>query len=109
MKYNMKPYRRNFRPNRRFNRNTTGEQKSKKSKKLDMRKSEEFNYMLGRAVDELPESVKGAIRGSIYAIASKKGAKEAKDFIGKKHDEGLIDGMTQKKLVDLVFDYSKYR
>lgn len=105
----MKPYRRNFGPNRRNNRNTANDPKPKKSKKLDMRKSEEFNYMLGRAVDELPESVKGAIRGSIYAIASKKGAKEAKDFIGKKRDEGIIDGNTQKRLVDLVFDYSKYR
>lgn len=105
----MKTYKRNFGPNSRNNKIGVGDQRPKKSKKLDMRKSEEFNYMLGRAVDGLPESVKGAIRGSIYSIASKKGAKEAKDFIGKKHDEGLIDGNTQKKLVDLVFDYSKYR
>lgn len=90
-------------------RNIREERQKSKAKRLDMRKSDEFNYMLGKAVEDLPESTKGAIRGSIYAIVSKKGTKEAKDFIGKKHSEGLIDNQTQKRLLDLIFDYSKYR
>lgn len=90
-------------------RNIREERQKSKAKRLDMRKSDEFNFMLGKAVEDLPESTKGAIRGSIYAIVSKKGTKEAKDFIGKKHTEGLIDTQTQKRLLDLIFDYSKYR
>ncbi|KAA8922762.1 MAG: hypothetical protein F6Q11_03100 [Thermoplasma sp.] len=81
----------------------------KREKKLDMRRSEEFGYMLGKAVEGLPDSVRGAIRGSIYSLASKKGIKEAKEFIGKKYQEGVIDYDTQKKLINLIYDYSKYR
>ncbi|PYB68903.1 hypothetical protein DMB44_01550 [Thermoplasma sp. Kam2015] len=81
----------------------------KREKKLDMRRSEEFGYMLGKAVESLPDSVRGAIRGSIYSLASKKGVKEAKEFIGKKYQEGVIDYDTQKKLINLIYDYSKYR
>lgn len=103
-------YNRRYNPRKRnFSYNNLTEHKVKKSKKLDMRKTEEFNFMLGRIVEELPDSIRGAIRGSIYSIASKKGAKEAKDFISKKHEEGLIDAPTQKKLMDLLYDYSKYR
>lgn len=83
--------------------------KQKRSKKLDMRKTDEFNFLLGKIVDPLPESVKGAIKGSVYSIASKQGTKEVKDYISKKHSEGIIDNDTEKKLMDLVADYTKYR
>ncbi|MHB8372659.1 MAG: hypothetical protein ACYDAO_06985 [Thermoplasmataceae archaeon] len=83
--------------------------RSKRVKKLNMRKSEEFNYMLGRIVEGLPDSIRGSIMGSVYAIASKKGIREAKDFILKKEEEGLITEGIQKKLTELVFDYSTYR
>ncbi|GGM72332.1 hypothetical protein GCM10007108_08150 [Thermogymnomonas acidicola] len=78
-------------------------------KKLDMSRSEEFSYLLGRIVEPLPESVRGAIMGGIYSIASKKGANEAKEFIVRKRQEGVIDSEMGKKLIDLIFDYSKYR
>ncbi|MCL4336440.1 MAG: hypothetical protein M1344_04325 [Candidatus Thermoplasmatota archaeon] len=81
----------------------------KKSKRLDMRKTEEFNYMLGKVVEDLPDSVRGAIKGSLYSIASKKGTREAKDYITKKYEEGLIDDGMQKRLYDLLADYSKFR
>ncbi|MEM0155578.1 MAG: hypothetical protein QW597_03120 [Thermoplasmataceae archaeon] len=81
----------------------------KRVKRLDMRKTDEFNFMLGKIVEELPDSIRGAIRGSIYSIASKKGTKEAKDFISKKHQEGIIGDKMEQKLIDLVFDYSKFR
>ena len=90
-------------------RNVREEKQRGRAKRLDMRKSDEFNYMLGKAVEDLPESTKGAIRGSIYAIVSKKGIKEAKTFIGEKYEEGMIDSQTQKRLLDLIYDYSKYR
>lgn len=84
-------------------------QRSRRTKKLDMRKTEEFNFMLGKIVEDLPDSIRGAIRGSIYSIASKKGSKEAKDFIAKKHQEGIIGDRMEQKLIDLVYDYSKFR
>ncbi len=59
-------------------------------KKLDMRKNEEFNYMLGTIVRDLPESVRGALRGGIYSIMSKQGTREARDFIVKKKNDGVI-------------------
>jgi len=90
-------------------RNVREEKQRGRAKRLDMRKSDEFNYMLGRAVEDLPESTKGAIRGSVYAIVSRQGTKEAKSFIGEKYEEGKIDSQTQKKLLDLIYDYSKYR
>lgn len=82
---------------------------SKRSRRLDMRKTEEFNFMLNKIVEDLPDSVRGAIKGSLYSIASKQGTKEARDYITKKFDEGFIDDSTQRKLYDLIADYSKVR
>lgn len=95
--------------NRYFNEQRDERPPQKRVKKLDMRKTDEFQYLLSEAVSQLPESVRGAIKGSIYSIASKKGAKEAKDFIQKKNQEGLIDSQMEKELIDLVFSYSRYR
>ena len=103
---------------RKFNKRPSGPYKfrrqhhtsdSKRSRRLDMRKTEEFNFMLNKIVEELPDSVRGAIKGSLYSIASKQGTKEARDFITKKFDEGFIDDSTQRKLYDLLADYSKVR
>jgi hypothetical protein len=81
----------------------------KKSRRLDMRKTEEFNFMLGKIVDELPDSVRGAVKGSLYSIASKKGTREARDYIMKIRTDGIIDEDMQKRLLDLLADYSKFR
>ncbi len=86
-----------------------GGSENKRSRRLDMRKTEEFNFMLNRIVEELPDSVRGAIKGSLYSIASKQGYKEAKEYISKIFDDGLIDDHTQRKLYDLLSDYSKVR
>ncbi|MEM0158123.1 MAG: hypothetical protein QW812_01255 [Thermoplasmataceae archaeon] len=92
--------------NRKYNYMGSGE---KKTRKLDMRKNEEFNFMLGKAVESLPDSVRGALKGSIYSIASKRSMKEARDFVNKKKDEGVIDEEMRRKLIDLLSDYSKFR
>ncbi|MEM0157132.1 MAG: hypothetical protein QXN26_03580 [Thermoplasmataceae archaeon] len=81
----------------------------KKSRRLDMRKTEEFNFMLGKIVEELPDSVRGAVKGSLYSIASKKGTREARDYIMKIRTDGTIDEDMQKRLLDLLADYSKFR
>ncbi|MCL5438053.1 MAG: hypothetical protein M1148_02515 [Candidatus Thermoplasmatota archaeon] len=74
-----------------------------------MRKSEEFSYQLSKEVESLPESIRGAVKGSIYAIASRKGSREAKEYVQKKCEEGVIGERMQGRLIDLIFDYSKYR
>lgn len=86
-----------------------GGAENKRSRRLDMRKTEEFNFMLNRIVEELPDSVRGAIKGSLYSIASKQGYREAKEYISTKHDEGTIDDTTQKELYDLLSEYCKVR
>lgn len=103
---------------RRFNRrpNTPYRQKvnrggseNRRSRRLDMRKTEEFNFMLNKIVEELPDSVRGAIKGSLYSIASKQGYKEAREYVSDKFGEGTIDDLTQKKLNDLLSEYCKVR
>ncbi len=74
-----------------------------------MRKDYEFRYLLGQALKDLPEGVQGSLKGTIYAKASNMGIKEARDFILKKKEEGLIDGATAKRLIDLLYKYSVYR
>lgn len=93
--------RRDYRPKR----EDTGVRK----RKLDMHREEEFRYLLAKLIEPLPESLRGAIKGSVYSIAAQRGAKEAKEYISKKKDEGIIDSSMEKRLIDLVFDYSKYR
>lgn len=82
---------------------------AKRIKKLDMGRNDEFQYLLSQMVDTLPESVRGAVKGSIYAIASRKGAKEAKEYIQKKNQEGVLPSGMGKDLIELVFQYSKYQ
>ncbi len=81
----------------------------KKVKKLDMGKTEEFNYMLSKAVQKLPDSIRGSIAGGIYAIASRQGINEARDFITKKREEGILDENMQRQISLLLGDYSTYR
>lgn len=81
----------------------------KKIRKLNMRKDFEFRYMLGRVLKDLPEGVQGSLKGSIYAKASNQGIREAKDYILKKKDEGVIDEKLAKRLIDLLYKYSVYR
>ncbi len=80
-----------------------------KRRKLNMRKDYEFRYLLGQILKDLPEGVQGSMKGTIYAKASNIGIKEARDFILKKKEEGVIDELTAKKLIDLLYKYSVYR
>ncbi len=81
----------------------------KKIRKLDMRRDYEFRYMLGQLLKDLPEGIQGSLKGTIYARASNLGIKEARDYILKKKDEGVIDEKLAKKLIDLLYKYSVYR
>ena len=81
----------------------------KKIRKLNMRKDYEFRYMLGQLLKDLPEGIQGSLKGTIYAKASNLGIREARDYILKKKDEGVIDETLAKKLIDLLYKYSVYR
>jgi|YelNatPaOPRAMG01_1025707.scaffolds.fasta_scaffold08952_4 hypothetical protein len=81
----------------------------KKVRKLNMRKNEEFRFLLGKYLRDLPESVRGNVFGSVYAKASKNGIIDARDYIIVKKNEGIIDETTSKRLIDLIYDYSIFR
>lgn len=80
-----------------------------KRRKLDMRKDYEFRYLLGQILKDLPEGVQGALKGTIYAKASNMGIREAKEYILKKKEEGVITDAVSRKLIDLLYKYSVYR
>ncbi len=65
--------------------------------------------MLGKLLGNLPEGVQGSLKGTIYAKASNLGIREARDFILKKKEEGIIDEKLARKLIDLLYEYSVYR
>ncbi|MEL9998901.1 MAG: hypothetical protein QXG55_03260 [Thermoplasmata archaeon] len=84
------------------------EKNSQKRRKLDMSKNTEFRYLLKELLNSLPENMRGAVFGAIYSKASKKDIKDARDYILKIKNDGLIDENLSKKLIDLLYDYSKY-
>ncbi|MDP8012047.1 MAG: hypothetical protein ACP5F1_02015 [Thermoplasmata archaeon] len=84
------------------------EKTSNKKKKLDMSKNNEFRYLLKELVEDLPENLRGSVFGAIYSKASKIGTYEARNYILKIKEDGLIDEKKAKELIDLVFKYSKY-
>ncbi|MGC8630344.1 MAG: hypothetical protein ACP5RY_00410 [Thermoplasmata archaeon] len=82
---------------------------SKKNRKLDMHKTPEFTYLTNKVLESLPENVRGSISGSIYAKASRLGINDAKEFILKKKQEGILTDPMAESLINLLFRYSKYR
>lgn len=82
---------------------------SKKNRKLDMHKTPEFTYLTNKVLESLPENVRGSISGSIYAKASRLGINDAKEFILKKKQEGILTDVMAESLINLLFRYSKYR
>ncbi len=89
--------------------NQNGIETKRKLRKLNMRKNEEFRFLLGKCLKDLPESVRGGVIGSVYAKAAKNGVLEARDFVLVKKNEGIIDDSTSKRLIDLIYDYSTFR
>ncbi|MFP3255212.1 MAG: hypothetical protein RXP30_02105 [Thermoplasmata archaeon] len=84
------------------------EKQPAKKRKLDMSRNTEFRYLLKEALNSLPENTRGAIFGAIYSRASKRDIREARDYIIKIKNEGIINEEMAKRLIDLIFEYSKY-
>ncbi len=74
-----------------------------------MRKDYEFRYQLGQILKDLPEGVQGALKGTIYSKAANIGIREARDYILKKKEEGIIDEKLARRLIDLLYKYSVVR
>ena len=83
--------------------------RTKKAKKLDMNRIKDFKWELDQVLKDLPDSIKGNIKGSVYAKASKLGIKETKDFIMQKEEEGVISDEMGKKIMRLLYRYNRYR
>lgn len=81
----------------------------KKRKKLDMNRIKDFKWELEQITKDLPDSVKGKIKGSVYAKASKLGIIETKNFIIQKEKEGIISEEMGRKIVKLLYRYYRYR
>lgn len=84
------------------------EKSSPRKRKLDMSRNAEFRYLLKEKLNDLPENMRGAVFGAIYSKASKIGIQDARDYILKIKNEGMIDEKKAKELIDLIFKYSKY-
>lgn len=81
----------------------------KKTKKLDMNRIKDFKWQLGLILKDLPDSVRGSVKGSIYAKASRVGLKETKEYIMQKEEEGVISEKMGRKIVKLLYRYYRYR
>ncbi|MGP6220533.1 hypothetical protein [Caldiplasma sukawensis] len=94
---------------RRDNRYDNQEERKKRVKKLDMKRSEEFNFMLNKALTNVAESLRGSLAGSIYSMSSRHGINMAKEFVIKKKEEGLLNEENVRKIMNLLNEYSIYR
>ncbi len=81
----------------------------KKEKKLDMNRIKDFKWELNQLLKDLPDSVRGSIKGSVYAKASKHGLEETKEYIIEKEKEGVISEELGRKIVRLLYKYYRYR
>ena len=83
--------------------------RNKRVRKLNMRFVDDFKWNLSKILEEVPDENVAAVKGAIYAKASKIGIKEAKQFIREKEDEGIFSSNVAKKLTSLLTRYSTYR
>ena len=60
-------------------------------------------------LDDLPDTITGTLKGSIYAKADREDQNAAIDFIESKVEEKVIDQETGDELSRLVRKYCTYR
>ncbi len=82
---------------------------SERKRMLHMGKQDEFSFQLGELLKDVPEEIRGQLKGRIYTIASKQGIREAKEYVYSKAEEGVISRHLAKRIVDLLYSYSRYR
>ncbi len=83
--------------------------RTKRVRKLNMRKIDDFKWDLSKILDDIDDENVSAVKGAIYAKASKIGVKEAKDYIWEKQRNGVLEREVALKLTRLLSKYSVYR
>jgi hypothetical protein len=97
-------YKRNYRKDKRKYR-----KRAKRVRKLNMRRIDDFKWDLSHILDDVNDENVSAVKGAIYAKASKIGVREAKDYIWEKQREGTLERDVALKLTRLLSKYSVYR
>jgi hypothetical protein len=80
-----------------------------KKKRLNLRRMIEFKYELDNILKDLPDNVKGTLKGSIIAKADKMDIDAAMDFIDAKTDDKTITEETRERLYKLLKYFCIYR
>ncbi|MGC1120917.1 MAG: hypothetical protein WBA22_07460 [Candidatus Methanofastidiosia archaeon] len=83
--------------------------RSKRVRKLNMRRIDDFKWSLSQILDDVDDQNVSAVKGAIYAKASKIGVREAKDFIWEKQREGVLEHDVALRLTRLLSKFSVYR
>jgi len=83
--------------------------RAKKVRKLNMRRIDDFKWDLSKILNDVDDQNASAVKGAIYAKASKIGVREAKDYIWEKQREGTLERDVALKLTRLLSRYSVYR
>lgn len=83
--------------------------RAKRVKKLNMRRIDDFKWDLSHILNDVDVENASAVKGAIYAKASKIGVREAKDYIWEKQREGTLERDVALRLTRLLSKYSVYR
>jgi len=80
-----------------------------KKRRLNLRRTIEFKFEMDKLLQDLPETITGTLKGSIYAKADKMDQNVAIEFIESKVEDKTIDEETAESLSRLVRKYCTYR
>jgi hypothetical protein len=69
----------------------------------------EFKYELDYILEDLPDNVKGTLKGSIIAKADKVDQNAAMEFVDSKVEDGTIDRERADRIGHLLRDFCIYR
>jgi hypothetical protein len=83
--------------------------RAKRVRKLNMSRIDDFKWSLSQILDDVDDQNVSAVKGAIYAKASKIGVREAKDFIWEKQREGVLEHEVALRLTRLLSKFSVYR
>lgn len=78
-------------------------------RKLNMSRIDDFKWSLSQILGDVDDQNVSAVKGAIYAKASKIGVREAKDFIWEKQREGVLEHDVALRLTRLLSKFSVYR
>ena len=98
-------------PKRKFRSRTSSYQPAARAKRLDRSRHMEYKYEMRGLMSklEISDEHKSNLLGTIWARGERLTAKDSKEFISEKLEEGIIDENQQKALEKIVDDYTVRR